>query len=159
MGCVGSKDVQPRVAPKVAPEVAPAQAASASAEETGLTSAGVPSKQYRRGEAEALVNAALEEHQKLASLSSTRSAEGVAEVRRFMELESSSDVQQELNLCQTTAIAHARTLMGHPTSVDDIITLVKVPIESAVGDGMTLAAAHELALRYPETARLPGRGA
>ena len=84
-----------------------------------------------------------------------RSLAGVAEARRFVELKAASEVQQELNMCQTTAVAHALTLLGHPTSVDDIITLVRIPIESAVGDGMTLAETHELALRYIEKAGLP----
>ena len=137
--------------------MAPAPPAARTAKAGSGGRQGVPSEQHTREQAESCVEAALAAHNARAGGpdAAQRSFAGVKEALRFVELEAASEVQQELNMCQTTAVAHALTLMGHPTSVDDVITLVKVPIESAVGDGMTLAETHELALRYVERASLP----
>ena len=45
--------------------------------------------------------------------------------------------------------------MGFPTTVDDLLMLVEVPVESAVGDGMTLSESFDLTTRYIQRARLP----
>jgi len=63
--------------------------------------------------------------------------------------------QQAINCCQITAIAYALTCLGYPTTVDDIFLQVGVNVDSAVGDGMTLAEAHELAARYIHAKRIP----
>jgi len=63
--------------------------------------------------------------------------------------------QQAINCCQITATAYALTSLGYPTTVDDIFLHVGVDVESAVGDGMTLAETHELASRYIHLKNLP----
>jgi len=63
--------------------------------------------------------------------------------------------QQAINCCQITATAYSFTCLGYPTTVDDIFLAVGVNVESAVGDGMTLAETHELAVRYINIKKLP----
>ncbi|NQW82670.1 MAG: hypothetical protein HQ450_01855 [Alcaligenaceae bacterium] len=88
-------------------------------------------------------------------LSLTKDGTIEARVSQFVRLLESTPVQQNLNCCQTTAVAYALTAMGFPTSVDDIFWMVQVPVESAVRDGMTLAETFELATRYIHHAKLP----
>ena len=66
-----------------------------------------------------------------------------------------SSFQQPINCGQTTAVAHALTTLGFPTTVDEILLTTRVNIESVVGDGMTLAETHDMALRFIKTAKLP----
>ena len=66
-----------------------------------------------------------------------------------------SSFQQPINCGQTTAVAHALTTLGFPTTVDEILLTTRVNIESVVGDGMTLAETHDMALRFINTAKLP----
>ena len=63
--------------------------------------------------------------------------------------------QQPINCGQTTAIAHALTTLGFPTTVDEILLTTRINIESVVGDGMTLAETHDMALRFIRAAKLP----
>jgi len=63
--------------------------------------------------------------------------------------------QQAINCCQITAVSYAFTCLGYPTTVDDIFLRVGVDVESAVGDGMTLAETHELAVRYSSIMKFP----
>jgi extradiol dioxygenase family protein len=63
--------------------------------------------------------------------------------------------QQAYNCCQATTVAYALSALGFPTSPDDIFWGVKVNIDTAVREGMTLAETHELALRYINKLGLP----
>lgn len=65
------------------------------------------------------------------------------------------DFQQAINCCGFTSVAYALSAVGCPTSVDDIFQSVGVNVESAVGDGMTLAEMYEASLRYVSLAKLP----
>ncbi|MGB3403288.1 MAG: phytochelatin synthase family protein [Microcoleaceae cyanobacterium] len=63
--------------------------------------------------------------------------------------------QQPINCCNVTAIAYALTALGHPTSVDDIFYVTRLPIASVLDDGMTLAETYDTSLSYVEKANLP----
>ncbi|EAW34439.1 phytochelatin synthase family protein [Lyngbya sp. PCC 8106] len=63
--------------------------------------------------------------------------------------------QQPINCCNVTAVAYALTALGHPTSVDEIFYVTRLPIASVLDDGMTLAETYDTFLSYVENAKLP----
>jgi len=48
-------------------------------------------------------------------------------------------VQQPINCCNVTSLAYALSALGHPTTVDEIFYVTRLPIASVLDDGMTLA--------------------
>ena len=78
-----------------------------------------------------------------------------AHLQQFVRIVENMEVQQQINCCQSTAVAYALTALGFPTTVDDIFWMVQLPVEGAVRNGMTLAETHELAARYIHHAKLP----
>ncbi len=65
------------------------------------------------------------------------------------------EFQQAINCCGLTSVAYALSAVGCPTTVDDIFLTVGVNVESAVGDGMTLAEIHDASSRYVVRKNLP----
>lgn len=63
--------------------------------------------------------------------------------------------QQSINCCGVTSVAYALSSLGCPTSVDDLFLVVGMNVDSAVGDGMTLAEIYDAAQRYVARAGLP----
>lgn len=63
--------------------------------------------------------------------------------------------QQSINCCGVTSLAYALTALGCPTTVDEIFLVVGMNVDSAVGDGMTLAEIYDAAQRYVARAGLP----
>lgn len=63
--------------------------------------------------------------------------------------------QQSINCCGLTSVAYALSALGCPTTVDELFLVVGVNVESAVGDGMTLAEIYDASLRYVSRANLP----
>lgn len=112
--------------------------------------ARTPSHQLSKAEVEAVMaETATSVSQKF------HSDEVAAHLTQFVRILESAPVQQQLNCCQATAVAYALSALGFPTTMDDIFWLVQVPVESAVGDGMTLAETFDLATRYVHHAKLP----
>lgn len=58
------------------------------------------------------------------------------------------DFQQSINCCGLTSVAYALSAIGCPTTVDQLFLEVGVDVESAVGDGMTLAEIYDASMRY-----------
>jgi hypothetical protein len=85
----------------------------------------------------------------------SHSDEVAAHLTQFVRILENAPVQQQLNCCQSTAVAYALSALGFPTAVDDIFWMLQVPIEGAVGSGMTLAETFDLATRYIHHRRLP----
>ena len=109
-----------------------------------------PSKQLTKADVESLLAATA------ANVSRKFYADdAAAHLTQFVRILQNTPVQQQLNCCQSTAIAYALSALGFPTSVDDIFWMVQVPVENAVGAGMTLAETFDLATRYIHHAKLP----
>ena len=72
-----------------------------------------------------------------------------------VDLVTNFNFQQAINCCGFTSVAYALTALGCPTTVDEIFWTVGVNVESAVGDGMTLAEVYDASLRYVSRAKLP----
>jgi catechol 2,3-dioxygenase-like lactoylglutathione lyase family enzyme len=109
-----------------------------------------PSKQLTKAEVEALMGAtAAKISQK------THSADMAEHLIQFVRILENAPVQQQLNCCQATSLAYALSALGFPTTMDDIFWMEEIPVEGAVGDGMTLAETFDLATRYIRRARLP----
>jgi hypothetical protein len=66
-----------------------------------------------------------------------------------------TEFQQPIRCCNVTALAYALTALGHPTSVDDIFYITRLPIASVLDDGMTLAETYDACVKYVEAAGLP----
>ncbi|MBT3870075.1 MAG: hypothetical protein HOF19_19405 [Gammaproteobacteria bacterium] len=99
------------------------------------------------------IETALTQHNWLSSKLIAQTNDGRAAEQ--MEAILGSSFQQPINCCQTTAIAYALSTLGYATTVDDVLLTCRVNIDSAVGDGMTLAETHDMALRYIRRANLP----
>lgn len=65
------------------------------------------------------------------------------------------DFQQAINCCGFTSVAYALSAIGCPTTVDDLFLEVGVDVESAVGDGMTLAEIYDASMRYIARRNIP----
>ncbi|KAK1865172.1 hypothetical protein I4F81_007707 [Pyropia yezoensis] len=63
--------------------------------------------------------------------------------------------QQSINCCGVTSVAYALSALGCPTTVDDLFLKVGMNVDSAVGDGMTLAEIYDAAQRYVARVGLP----
>lgn len=63
--------------------------------------------------------------------------------------------QQSINCCGVTSLAYALSALGCPTTVDEIFLVVGMNVDSAVGDGMTLAEIYDAAQRYVARSGLP----
>jgi len=109
-----------------------------------------PSKQHTKTEVEALMATTATRISR-----KTHSDEVGAHLLQFVRILENQPVQQQINCCQATSIAYALSALGFPTTMDDIFWMEQVPVESAVGDGMTLAETFDLATRYIHRARLP----
>lgn len=80
-----------------------------------------------------------------------QNAELLAQCNSVTEL----DFQQSINCCGFTSVAYALTAIGCKTSVDELFLVVGANVESAVGDGMTLAEIYDASMRYISRANLP----
>lgn len=78
-------------------------------------------------------------------------AELLAQCNSVTEL----DFQQAINCCGFTSVAYALTAIGCKTSVDELFLVVGADVESAVGDGMTLAEIYDASMRYISRAKIP----
>lgn len=63
--------------------------------------------------------------------------------------------QQAINCCGLTSVAYALSAIGCITTADDLFLVIGVDVESAVGDGMTLAEIYDASLRYINRTGIP----
>ncbi|SRR5579883_328391 len=63
--------------------------------------------------------------------------------------------QQPIRCCNITAIAYGLTALGYPTTIDDIFYVTKLPIDTVLDDGMTLAETYDTGVKYCEDKNLP----
>lgn len=72
-----------------------------------------------------------------------------------VEAIASLSFQQSINCCGVTSVAYALSALGCPTTVDELFLVVGMNVDSAVGDGMTLAEIFDAAQRYIAREGLP----
>ncbi|MBH8565314.1 phytochelatin synthase [Nostoc sp. CENA67] len=63
--------------------------------------------------------------------------------------------QQPIRCCNVTAIAYGLTALGYPTNIDDIFYVTRLPIDTVLDDGMTLAETYDTCVKYVEEKNLP----
>lgn len=82
------------------------------------------------------------------SISALCKKDGTCPITEQVQSLCDSQIQQAINCCGVTSVAFALTALGYTTTVDDILLTVGIGVDSAVGDGMTLAEMHDASTRY-----------
>jgi hypothetical protein len=65
------------------------------------------------------------------------------------------EFQQPIRCCNVTALAYGLSVLGFPTTIDEIFYSTRLPVSSVLDDGMTLAETYDTALRLLKNTNLP----